>query len=135
MPRKAKRKSRRVGRGFGDFLGSSLAGIGGGIGQGVHDLFGNLFGGKRVRRRRRGAGVGDVLAKLNKVAKESQVISKALNEFEAPQFAQTIASSLGYGRKTTKKRMKGGMVLMPRAYNVPIVGMGALGGSMGNLHL
>ena len=106
--RPRKRIVRRRGKGFGDFLSSGIAGLGSGVGKGLSGLFGNLFGGKRKRRvirrpkrrvvRRRGRGISDVLGKINRVAKETGVVSNALNAFGLPSLA-SISGKLGYGRR------------------------------------
>jgi len=128
------RRKRRVrkmkGAGIGDTIQDILGGLGRGtgtgLGGGVHNLFGGLFGGRKRRMRGRGEegeAVSKVaekaaaavvekakedlsfLQKVNKVAKDSQVISRSLNEFGAPSWASGVASSLGYGRR--RRRMKG----------------------------
>lgn len=116
------KRSRKVrGRGF---LGNLLTDIGGGLGQGTHDLFGKLFGGakKRARRPRRKIGGLDfgpdsVLGKLKKVAQDSQVLSKGLNEFGYNNLAAG-ANALGFGRKRVARRKRGGMSMsiMPSVY-------------------
>jgi len=102
LGRKRRTRRKMKGRGFGDFLSSGLAGLGTGLGRGVSGLLGNLFGGrrkpvKRVRRVRRIRGRG-VLGDINQLAKETQVVSKALNKF-GPGWLGDAAARLGYGRK------------------------------------
>jgi hypothetical protein len=129
MPKKVvrRRRSRQAGKGFGDFLGSALSGLGGGLGSGVNKLLSNLFGGKKRSRRSRkmrGRGAGEVLSKLNTLAKDTQIISKALDTFGGPQFLKTASAALGYGRKRGR-RMRGGAT-MYHTQQVPILGMGNL---------
>lgn len=120
-----KRRQRGNGGGVGGFLGDVLGGLGGGVGGGVRNLFSKLFGGRRKPRKQKGRGVNEVLGKLNKIAKDTQIVSKALDEFGAPGIAKTVAGALGYGRR--RRTMRGGMS-MYRTQQVPIYGMG-------NLHL
>lgn len=112
LGRKRKRRSapkrKQRGKGIGEFLSS----LGGGLGKGANNLLSGLFGGarrrkaapkvRRVRRVRRVRGRG-VLGDLNDLAKETQVVSKALNKF-GPSWLGNAASRLGYGRK----KMRGG---------------------------
>ena len=111
------KRRRRRGAGFGDFIANTLGGIGSGLGGGVKNLVGSLFGGKRRRRRRGGAADVAVVAeplslfgKLNKVAQDSKVISKALKTFDLP--FSNAAEVLGYGRKRrVVRKRKGGMAM------------------------
>lgn len=126
MPRKrvVKRRvvRRRRGRGFGDFIGSTLGGLGSGIGSGVHNLFGSLFGGRKrksgVRRRRRGGAASDMepssaLGKLNKILKETKLISKAADEFGLnPLGLTSVAKTLGYGKRKRRVKRKRGRGLI-----------------------
>lgn len=68
----------------------------------------------RRRTKHRGAGLdlnSGFLGKLNKIARESQVLSKGLNEFGYDNLAAG-ANALGYGRR---RRRRGGMAhsIMP----------------------
>jgi hypothetical protein len=93
-----------------------LGGIGTGLGTGVYNLASGLFGGGRRRKRRGGAQVEIPLAvpetvsststpapstfqRIRNIAKDSKIISKALNEFGNPYGLGTAASTLGYGRR------------------------------------
>lgn len=63
---------------------------------------------KRGKRKQHGGGFGDVVSKLNKIAKDTKVITTALNTL-APDsgIAQTVsemAGQLGYGRRKRKQR-------------------------------
>ena len=106
---------RKRGAGFGDFISNTLGGIGGGIGGGVNKLFGSLFGGRKVRRRRRGgeleSGIPQApplpaepsfLQKLNKLAKDTKLVSKGLNAFGQNTLGG-MAGKLGYGRKRKRR--------------------------------
>lgn len=101
---------RRRGKGFGDFIGDSIGGIGTGIGKGVHNLFTNLFTGSGRRRRRGGADATEAtpapsaFSRIHKVAKDSQILSRALNEFGNPYGVGEIATKLGYGRRRHHRR-------------------------------
>lgn len=114
--RKIVRRRRHRGKGFGDFLKNTLTGVGSGLGSGVHNLLGSLFGGKRRSmpkkkrvRRVKGRGPNDsLLTRLNKVAKDTGIISSALNEFGNPWGLGSAAGTLGYGRKRRTRR-RGGM--------------------------
>jgi len=134
MPTRRRIVRRRKGRGFGDFLKNTLTGVGSGLGSGVHNLLGSLFGGRRRKsyrkkrtggakrrtRRVRGRGPNDsLLTRLNKVAKDTGIISSALNEFGNPWGLGTAAGTLGYGRRRRTRR-RGGM-----AHSI----MGRVGGS------
>lgn len=120
---KRRRIVRKRGAGFGDFISGTLGGLGSGLGSGVKNIFSGLFGGgkrRRVRRRYRGGAETmpseptSLLGKINKVAKDSQVISKALKQFNLP-FADS-AALLGYGRKrrVRRRRVGGSMTTVSR---------------------
>ena len=133
MPKKVVRRVRKVrakrGKGF---IANALTDLGSGLGSGVHNLFGKLFGGKRTKKvrkpRAKRGGAGDLFSKLNKIAKDSKIITTALNEFGNPLGLSSAATALGYGRKRGKK---GGMMMttLPMS-NHHIMGMG-----MSNLRL
>lgn len=93
---------RRRGAGLGDFLANTLGGLGTGVGKGSYNLLSGLFGGSR-KRRRGGAEDESLFKRINRVAKDSGIISKSLNEFGNPWGLGTAASQLGYG-----KRRRGG---------------------------
>jgi hypothetical protein len=88
-----------------------------------------LAGGRR-RRRRRGRGPTEgapvsTLGRVQKVLKDSQVISKALNEFGNPFGFGGVAATLGYGRRRRPaRRIKGGMA--HSMYVRPMMGGGNL---------
>ena len=100
-----KHRKHRKGKGFGDFLGSTIAGIGEGLGKGVYNMASGLFGGGRRRRRRGGAEQKEeeetpsTLARLRKIAKDSKIISRTLNEFGNPYGIGAAVDTLGYGRR------------------------------------
>jgi len=130
-----KRRVQRTQRGKG--IGEFLASLGGGVGRGANNLLSGLFGGKRKRvvrrrpapkrvgaarpkrrvvRRHRGRGANgtdapaaplSLLGKLNKIAKESGVVSNALNTFGLSGVGG-MAKRLGYGRARPMRRMGGG---------------------------
>ncbi len=63
-----------------------------------------------VRRRMRGRGVGDVLGKVNQVAKETKILSNVLGKVLGDDsFLAKSANTLGYGRKkrAPRRRMRG----------------------------
>jgi hypothetical protein len=106
--------ARKRGGGLGDFLANSLVGLGSGLGRGSNALLSGLFGGSKRRPRRGGASQPEdmpvqaptsLVGKLNKIAKDSQVLSKGLKEFGFGGLSNA-ASTLGYGRR----KRKGGAV-------------------------
>lgn len=62
---------------------------------------------KRKVKKQSGKGIGDVLSKLNKVAKDTKVVTALLNtlapESGIAQTASSVAGQLGYGRKRKQK--------------------------------
>jgi hypothetical protein len=105
--------ARKRGAGLGDFLAGTLQGLGTGVGRGANNLLAGLFGGSKRRPRRGGAEAEpmpvqaptSLVGKLNKIAKDSQVLSKGLKEFGFGGLSNA-ASTLGYGRR----KRKGGAV-------------------------
>ncbi len=105
---------------------------------GIINSFGKMLTGGRRRvgrpkrrggvRRRRGGAAEDApklgtLGKINKILKDSRVISSALNEFGMnPLGLGTAAATLGYGRR---RRRRGGMV-HSMEYRRPMMGGGQL---------
>ena len=68
---------------------------------------------KRAKRKvkQTGKGVGEILTKLNKIAKDTKIVTSVLNTL-APEsgIAQTVsgvADQLGYGRRKRKQKGKG----------------------------
>jgi hypothetical protein len=66
---------------------------------------------KRKVKKQRGKGIGEVLSKINKIAKDTKIVTSVLNTL-APEsgIAQTVsgmADQLGYGRKKKRQRGKG----------------------------
>lgn len=107
-------KARKHGGGLGDFLANSLIGLGSGLGKGSNALLSGLFGGSKRRTRRKGGATMEegaavpqaptsLVGRLNKIAKDSQVLSKGLREFGFTGLSNA-ASTLGYG----KRRKRGG---------------------------
>ena len=94
----------------------------------------------KAKRKQLGKGVGDIAGKLVQLAKDTKIISKAINTF-APdsKIAQGVsgaADQLGYGRKKRKQRGKGifdalGSVLGSIGHGVGAGGYGLLSGLTG----
>ncbi len=94
-----------------------------------------------VRRRMRGRGVGDVLGKVNQVAKETKILSNVLGKVLGDDsFLAKSASTLGYGRKRVarraapRRRMRGrgiADVLAGIGSGIGRAGSGFLGGLFG----
>jgi hypothetical protein len=107
---------RKQGAGIGEFLSGALTGLGTGLGRGTNSLLSGLFGGakKRPMRKRGGAAEGETMGpqslvgRLNKIAKDSQIVSKGLKEFGFGGLG-SAAASLGYG----KRRKRGGGMVKP----------------------
>ena len=95
---------------------------------------------KKAKRKQSGKGVGDIAGKLVQLAKDTKIISKAINTF-APdsKIAQGVAGAadqLGYGRKKRKQRGCGifdslGSVLGSIGHGVGAGGYGLLSGLTG----
>lgn len=88
-----------------DFVSGSLGGLGTGVGSGLRNLISSFFGGGK-KRRRGGAAAADtpsLLSRINKVAKDSGIVSKALNEFGNPMGLGSMAGRLGYGRRRGRR--------------------------------
>lgn len=112
---------RKQGAGIGEFLSGALTGLGTGLGRGTNSLLSGLFGGSKKRpmrasqgRKRGGAMEGETMGpqslvgRLNKIAKDSQIVSKGLKEFGFGGLGNA-AASLGYG----KRRKRGGAMVQP----------------------
>ena len=94
---------------------------------------------KKVKKQH-GKGVGDIAGKLIQLAKDTKIISKAINTF-APdsKIAQGVsgaADQLGYGRKKRKQHGRGifdslGSVLGSIGHGVGAGGYGLLSGLTG----
>ena len=59
---------------------------------------------KKRKLKRRGGAVSDALKKINQLAKDTKIISKAAESFNAPAWLTGSAQALGYGRKKRKAR-------------------------------
>ena len=69
---------------------------------------------KKAKRKQHGKGVGDIAGKLVQLAKDTKIISKAINTFapdnKIAQGAAGVASQLGYGRKKPRKQRGRGLL-------------------------
>ena len=95
---------------------------------------------KRVKKAKKqsGKGVGDALSKINQIARDTKILSTALNVL-APnssiaQGVSSAASQLGYGRKKPRKQRGRGLldslgsVLGSVGHSVGSAGYGLLSG-------
>lgn len=120
LGKKLRKRTKKMGKGF---LGDLIGGIGNFGKSGLSAIGLGKKRGPKPKRKRTKRG-GSVLSKLNKIAKDSKIISTALNEFDNPFGLSSAASALGYG----KKKKKGGMFVgdmphvMPHKYHT--MGMG-----------
>lgn len=66
-------------------------------------------GGAIMKPQMGGAKIGKILKEVNKVAKETKILSHALGAIPHPyaQGASTVAKSLGYGKRKRRHKMKG----------------------------
>ena len=68
---------------------------------------------KRAKRTKKqtGRGITDVLSKLNKIAKDTKIVTAVLDtlapESSIARGASSVAGQLGYGRPKRKRRMRG----------------------------
>lgn len=85
-----------------------------------------------VRRRMRGRGVGDVLGKVNQVAKETKILSNVLGKVLGDDsFLAKSANTLGYGRKRRQRGRGIADVLAGIGSGIGRAGSGFLGGLFG----